>query len=83
MQDMPLTFTNGSELKMYKYNYYTGNPCMAVITALINEINPVCTKSLDGIDFVSSFKGAISATDLAFPPAQSIYGSSAGKHVLL
>ena len=37
--------------------YYTGNPFMAVITALMIEINPVWTKRLDGIDFVSSFKG--------------------------
>ena len=37
--------------------YYTGNPCMAVIMALMNEINPIWTKRLDGIDFVSRFKG--------------------------
>ena len=30
---------------------------MAVILALMNEINPVWTKRIDGIDFVSSFKG--------------------------
>ncbi len=33
-------------------NYYTGNPCVAVITALMNEINPIWTKRLDGLDFV-------------------------------
>ena len=37
--------------------YHTGNPCMAVITALMNKFNPVWTERLDGIDFVSSFKG--------------------------
>ncbi len=26
--------------------YYTGNPCMAVITALMNEINPTWTKGV-------------------------------------